>query len=152
MDHFLRRHDVNVARSLAVLMLASAVGETISMILQPFLLGRMTLNFGAPLMLWVGCALWQYRPWARTLLLVLGWLTVSVVAVLAARALLFGGGITLTLGGQRLEHPTKVQYAIFMTVTAALAYPIMRILHSAKFREEMTALRLNVALNSPESA
>lgn len=135
-NDFLKSHRVDVGRSLAVLGIVGAVGDTMEMIIQPAFMGTFTLNFGPPIMVWLSCALWMRRPWVRKLLIGFGWLAAFCVAGATIKVVFFGG-MALTFNGTSIAKPTLGQYLSLFIVSTPLVYVLLRIFHSEKFREEI---------------
>lgn len=135
-NEFLKHHRVDVGRSLAVLAFSGAVTDTMAMIVRPAFTGTFTLNLGPIITIWIGCALWMRRSWARKLLIGFGWLGAFCV-VGATIKIAFFGGMTLTFYGTTVAKPTVGQYISLLVVTAPLAYVLLRIFHSEKFRDEV---------------
>ena len=135
-NEFLKHHQVDVSRSLAVLMFTGAATDIIGMITQPAFTGTFTLNFGPIFSIWFGCALWMRRSWIRKLLIGFGWLG-AVCVVGAAIKVAFLGDMTLTFYGTKVTKPTTAQYVSVLVVAAPTVYVLLRIFHSEKFREEV---------------
>lgn len=113
-----------------------AVSDTMGMIVQPAFTGTFTLNFGPLITVWLSCALWRRRPWVRKLLIGFGWLAAFCVAGATIKAMFFGG-MALTFNGTSVAKPTFGQYLSLFIVSTPLVYVLLRIFHSAKFREEI---------------
>lgn len=135
-NKFLKHHQVDVSRSLAVLAFSGAVTDTMAMIAQPAFTGKFTLNFGPIITVWIGCALWTRRSWARKLLIGIAWIAALCVAGATIKVAFFGD-ITLTFYGTKFTQPTTAQYVSLLVIAAPTVYGLLRILHSAKFREEI---------------
>jgi len=139
-NEFLKHHQVDVSRSLAVLAFCGAVTDTMAMIVQPAFTGTFTLNFGPLITVWIGCALWMRRSWARKLLIVIGWIAAFCV-VGATIKVAFFGDMTLTFYGTKIEKPTAAQYLSLLVVGGPTVYVLLRIFHSEKFREEVLSAK-----------
>ncbi len=135
-NEFLKHHQVDVSRGLAVLAFSGAVTDTMAMIVQPAFTGTFTLNFGPIITVWIGCALWMRRSWTRKLLIVIGWI-VAFCVLGATLKVAFFGDMTLTFYGMKVEKPTTAQYVSLLVVAVPTVYVLLRILHSEKFREEV---------------
>ena len=136
MNDFLKHHRVDVGRSLALLAFFGAVTDTIAMIVGPAFTDKVTLNFGPISAVWIGCALWMRRPWARKLLIGFGWLAAFCILGATIRVAFFGD-INLTFYGTTVTKPTVWHYVSLLIAAAPLVYVLLRIVHSEKFREEV---------------
>jgi hypothetical protein len=137
-NEFLKRYSVDVCRSLAVLIFSGAITDTMAMIVQPAFTGKLTLNIGPIIALWLGCALWMRRSWARKLLIGFGWIAVLCIVGATIRVAFFGD-MTLTFYGTEVTKPTTAQYVSLLIVAAPAAYVLLRIFHSDKFKEEISS-------------
>lgn len=135
-NDFLKHHQVDVSRSLAVLAFSGAVTDTMAMVSQPAFTGTFTLNFGPIITVWIGCALWTRRSWARKLMIVIGWIAAFCVVGATVKVAFFGD-MTLTFYGTKVEKPTAAQYISLLVAAAPVVYFLLRVFHSEKFREEI---------------
>ena len=149
-NEFLKHHRVDVGRSLAVLAFSGAVTDTMAMIVRPAFTDTFTLNFGPIIAVWIGCALWKRRPWARKLLIGFGWVA-AFCAVGATIKVRFFGDIPLTFYGTTVAKPTVWQYVSLLVVAAPLVYVLLRIFHSEKFREEVYPKEQKEPIQPPQT-
>ena len=147
-DRFLRKHEVDVGRSLAVLFFAGAVmafytmaGQVIASTRIPFdsngpIFG-ITLNFGAPIYIILGLGLWRHKSWSRTLLLVFVWLAAGVLTLmLLAIPFTEPGRVKLVIGSQTIRNPSVWTAIIYGILVAPLYAFLLGVLHSKKAQEE----------------
>lgn len=147
-DSFLRRHEVDVGKSLAVLFFAGAVIKFYNMATQliastqiPFDVSgpilEITFDFTAPLGSILGIALWQHKSWSRTLLLVGGWFAAGLLTLILL-AIPFTGtaNVTLMLGSEAIKNPPVWKAIVFGILMAPLFALSLGMLHSKKAKEE----------------
>jgi hypothetical protein len=135
-DGFLARHEVDVGKSLGLLILAGAVLAVYGMIGQ-LLIGRVHLDFTVIVGLILGSALWKHRPWSRTLLLVAHWAGVCLIAVMLIMAPFVGtAGFTLTLGSVEVREPSVWTLYVGASSLVPLLGFVLAVLHSKRARTE----------------
>lgn len=147
-DRFLRRHEVDVGKSLAVLFFAGSVMKVYSMAAQvlasaqiPFdPSGRnfdITFDFGAPLGIVLGIALWRHKSWSRTLLLFGVWFAAGLFTLMLL-AIPFTGtaNMTLMIGSEAIKNPPVWKVIAFGILMAPLFALSLGVLYSEKVKEE----------------
>ena len=154
-DAFLTKHRVDIGRSLALLLFANSIYAAFDM-LGRALTGHLHLNLAVPLGAIVGIALWQHASWSRTLLLVLCWATVIVVAALLVLLPFTGTAkLTLNVGSTVIKNPALWQAYVIHAFIGAVVWLILAALHSetakAEFRSPHPAADTNRTAVVPPS-
>lgn len=135
-DLFLTRHGVDVGKALGVLTIAAAV-ESIYGVFGQLLLGHLTIDLGGPMGLLIGFALWRHAPWARKLLLVVGWVgVVALGTMLVAAPFTDLVRLNLTLGKAVIVAPSLWQAFLGTIVLAPLVWFVLAVLHSETAKAE----------------
>ncbi len=136
LDAFLLRHDVDVGRGIGLLVIAGAV-EAFFKIIAHILVGKLDLNVGVPLGIWIGIALWRHEPWSRTLLVIVCWAATAFFVVILVGAPFIGTAkLTLKLGDAVIKNPPLWQiYASTVLFSPFLWFSLV-ILYSEKAKSE----------------
>jgi len=147
-DRFLRRHEVDVGKSLAVLFFAGAVIAFYTMAVQliasiqiPFVsngpIFGITFDFGAPLYIILGIGLWRHKSWSRTLLLVFGWLSAAIFTLMLLAIPFIGTAhVTFKIGSEAIKNPPVWKAIVLGILTVPLYVFLLGVLHSKKAQEE----------------
>lgn len=137
MDAFLRRHEVDIARSAGLLLLAGAVVGAYTMVGQLIVGTSVRIDLGAPLMLITGVAAWQRRSWARKFLLVVGWFAAAALALMVLVTPFSGTEkVTITIGSSAVRNPPFGVLVAFGVLMSPLLYVVLSALHSRKALED----------------
>ena len=125
-DSFIRYHDIDVARCLAVLLFADAVSHLYGMVFGglffasdngllrhaggwAWMIAGVFLGLGvwAAVELWFAVALWQHRPTARAIAVGLAWLTLGALVAFAVVGP-FLPNYAVSFGGFSAKNPGPV--------------------------------------------
>ena len=142
-DTFLRRHDVDVGKSLGLLVLAKTL-DAFWLMLGQLLAGSVNIVLTIPIGLLVGVALWRHVPWSRTLLLVCGWAGVSLFSLILFVIPFVGTShLNLEVGTFVIKNPKLWQVYAFAVIAAPFVWFLLGVLHSEKAQSEF--LRPNLS-------
>ncbi len=142
-DAFLVRNGVDVGKCFGLLFIVGSL-EAFSEIIAYSLLGQLNLNFGAPLGLWIGIALWRHRPWSLLLLIVLSWLVAGIfVVVLLAAPVMGTANLTFKVGDLVINPPPLWQAYAFAAFVLPFLWFILMALHSRTAKAEFQPLQID---------
>ena len=154
-DDFLHRHDVDVSRSIALLLFVSAFSD-VTTTLGSFLISHVSLQLGFIISIPLGVALWHYSPQARKFCIGLVWFISVLIAVFSLWMLFRSGSgesmhrFHLTFGDSKIIDPTFGQISICVLFYGLFIYLLFSVIYSNKFYLETN--KSNKALDStPES-
>ena len=143
-DKFLEQQEVDVSRSLAVLLFASGLQEIATNVGVLVARGPTIVQFGFLFSIPLAIGLWRYRPLARILCIAAGWLMVLVLLLLIIGIPYLGGPsvdgsptFSLWLGDVEIENPSPRQAFIASALGAGWLSSILLVLHSRKFYREV---------------
>jgi hypothetical protein len=138
LDAFLRKHDVDVGKTFAVILFLGMVETLYEWFFDLLFRHAFSLNVGIIILYFLAKGMWQHKEVARKWTLGLCWLVVGIVCLVVI-VTPFHGGPTLTIGNTEIKNPPFWQVLVTLGVTAPLLWIALAALTSKKAKEEFTA-------------
>jgi hypothetical protein len=139
MDAFLRKHDVDVGKTFAVLMFLDMVEKLYEWFFDLLFRHAFSLSVGIIILYFLAKGMWQHKEVARKWTLGLCWLVVGIVGLVVIASPFYGGPI-LTISKIEITNPPFWQVLVTFGVIAPLLWIAIAALTSQKAKEEFTAI------------
>ncbi len=140
-DKFLHDHQVDVSRSIALLLFVSAFTDITTM-LGSFLTYKYSFQLGFVISVPLGISLWKYSAKGRKVMIILTSIISALMGILFCwMALLSLTNKTMhrfhiTLGNTKIEDPSTAQIVITSLTILGFIYVALSIVYSSKFYKE----------------
>jgi hypothetical protein len=137
MDTFLRKHDVDVGKTFAILMFPSMVEKLYEWFFDLLFQHDFNLQVGIIILYFLATGMWHHKEAARKWTLGLLWGVVAILCLVVIAAP-FVGGPTLDMGTTEIANPPFWQVLVAVGAIAPLLWMAIAALTSQKAREEFT--------------
>ena len=138
MDAFLRKHDIDVGKTFAVLMFLSMVEKLYEWFFDLLFRHTFSLGVGIIILYFLATGMWQHKEVARKWTLGLCWVVVGILCLVMI-AYPFYGEPTLDIGKTEITNPPFWQVLVTFGAIAPLLWIAIAALTSQKAKEEFTA-------------
>jgi hypothetical protein len=138
MDKFLRKHDIDVGKTLGVIFLAIMAWQIYEFIIEllftpPFIID---INLGIPILFFPGLGMYRHNNVARKWTLVLTWVTLILLIIFLVLCPFLQEKITVSIGGKEIANPPFWKLLVTVMLFFPLLWVFIAALRSQKALEE----------------